>query len=85
MTPCFPVFGAHHALPTNGFLQDCDWVAVQSDCSGPLGWDPAPQVTLYTESNEDTLKAWPHEFEAAYTVSGAPYGSTCMLSEMKKP
>lgn len=31
--------------------------------------DPAPQVTLVAESDEETLAIWPHQFEARYTVS----------------
>ena len=69
MAVCFPNFGDHHRLPTNGFLQDCHWDLVASEQSGPLGWDPAPSVTLFTQSDEDTLRVWPHHFEAAYSVS----------------
>ena len=68
---CFPNFGPHLNLPTDGFLSDCHWSVAQTAQSPPLGVDRAPQVTLVAESDEDTLQMWPHQFSASYTVSSA--------------
>lgn len=53
-------------------MQHAHWSLLDSSQSGPLGWDPAPQVTLFAESDEETLEIWPHEFQAAYSVGYAP-------------
>ncbi|DBA82477.1 hypothetical protein WJX79_005540 [Trebouxia sp. C0005] len=65
---CFPNFGPHLSLPTDGFLKDCHWSVAETAQSPPLGVDRAPQVTLVAESDESTLQMWPHRFYAAYTV-----------------
>lgn len=65
---CFPNVGPHHHLPTDGFLQDIHWSVADSAQSGPLGIDPAPEITLFAESDDHTLQMWPHHFRAQYTV-----------------
>ena len=65
---CFPNVGPHHNLPTDGFLQDIHWSVADSAQSGPLGIDPAPEITLFAESDDHTLQMWPHHFRAQYTV-----------------
>ena len=71
MPVCFPNVGHNLHLPTDGILQDVQWSVVGADVSGPLGIDPAPQVSLYARSNADTYAQWPHHFDAIYTVGSA--------------
>ncbi|KAL4428376.1 hypothetical protein ABPG75_002465 [Micractinium tetrahymenae] len=65
-------------LPTHGFLQDLHWSVVETAWREPgevaegseqhaLDWRPS--ISLYAETDEEWAEAWPHRFEALYTVS----------------
>ena len=69
MPICFPNVGRQNGLATFGILQDMQWSVVGTSESGPLGLDPAPEVTLYTHSDEYSLSKWPHHWDATYTVT----------------
>ncbi|WP_157157511.1 D-hexose-6-phosphate mutarotase [Diaminobutyricimonas sp. LJ205] len=64
---CFPWFGPHGtdaSAPAHGFARTTDWEFFGADES-----DDAVTVTLrLTDTDETRASAWPHRFEAFYTV-----------------
>jgi glucose-6-phosphate 1-epimerase len=64
---CFPWFGAHpgeSGAPSHGFARLCEWslVGAQDD-----GEDVVVRLRL-TDNEATRESAWPHRFEAVYTV-----------------
>ncbi|KAL4418726.1 hypothetical protein ABPG77_001783 [Micractinium sp. CCAP 211/92] len=73
----WPQYGAGE-LPTHGFLQDLHWSVVETAWREPgevaegseqeaLDWRPT--ISLYADTDEEWAEAWPHRFEALYTIS----------------
>ena len=65
----FPTFNKSRELPQNGFMDKMQWSLADSSIGPTSAEDPAPHVTFVTRSNEQTMKLWPHQFEASYSVS----------------
>ena len=64
---CFPWFGNKAddpKAPAHGFVRTKAW---QLESIARVG--DAVQVSMFTESNEDTRKWWPAEFRAVYSVT----------------
>ena len=64
---CFPWFGAragHPGAPSHGFARLSEWSLVAAE-------DDGQDVTLrlrLTDDDQTRVSAWPHRFEAVYTV-----------------
>lgn len=65
----FPTFNKSRELPQHGFMDKMQWSLADSSIGPKSAEDPAPHVTFVTRSNEQTMKLWPHQFEASYSVS----------------
>jgi len=64
---CFPWFGAqagHPELPSHGFARLSEWSLVGAEDDGE---DVTVRLRL-TDSDASGASAWPHRFEAVYTV-----------------
>lgn len=65
---CFPWFAAHPtdaAAPSHGFARLADWQLVEGRESG----DDVVLVFVLTDSVSTRESAWPHRFEARYTIT----------------
>ena len=65
---CFPWFAAHAtdaSAPSHGFARLADWQLVEARESG----DDVVLVLVLTDSDETRSTAWPHRFEARYTIT----------------
>ena len=65
----FPTFNKSRELPQHGFMDKMQWSLADSSLGPQSAEDPSPHVTFVTRSNEQTMKLWPHQFEASYSVS----------------
>jgi glucose-6-phosphate 1-epimerase len=69
---CFPWFGPNGtdaSAPAHGFARVTDWELVGADESSADESDDAVTLTLrLTDTAETRASAWPHRFEALYTV-----------------
>lgn len=73
---CFPWFGpnlADETLPAHGFVRLAQWdvQSITQDASGNV------IITLFTQSNEDTLDLWPFAFELRHIIT---VGKTLTMS-----
>jgi len=65
---CFPWFAAHPtdaAAPSHGFARLADWQLAEAGEAG----DDVVLVFLLTDTEASRASAWPHRFEARYTVT----------------
>lgn len=65
---CFPWFAGHPsdaAAPSHGFARLTDWELVEAREAG----DDVELVFLLTDTEATRASAWPHRFEARYTVT----------------
>jgi glucose-6-phosphate 1-epimerase len=71
---CFPWFAGHPTdatAPSHGFARLADWQLVEAREAG----DDVVLVLVLTDSDATRSSAWPHRFEARYTVTvGAELG-----------
>lgn len=79
---CFPQFGPYGDLVQHGFARVSDWeinnTMVNEDGS------VSAKFGLNSEMDQDGLKAWPHQFEAEYTVTLSYVGLETKLSVTNK-
>jgi len=62
---CWPWFGANTndpSLPSHGFARTTEWEVIETIANDEV------TLVLGLKSNEDTLKVWPHQFEAQLKV-----------------
>jgi D-hexose-6-phosphate mutarotase len=72
---CFPWFGpraGHPESPMHGFARTRDWEVESTSAKGD-----STVLVLVLKSSAQTLKLWPHEFLARYTIT---LGDTLSLS-----
>ena len=65
---CFPWFAAHPTdatAPSHGFARLADWQLVEAREAG----DDVVLVFVLTDTEASRASAWPHRFEARYTVT----------------
>ncbi|ASD23688.1 D-hexose-6-phosphate mutarotase [Cryobacterium sp. LW097] len=65
---CFPWFGAHPTdatAPSHGFARLADWRLAEAREAG----DDVVLVFVLTDTEATRASAWPHRFEARYTVT----------------
>ncbi|QYF73242.1 D-hexose-6-phosphate mutarotase [Cryobacterium sp. PAMC25264] len=65
---CFPWFAAHPTdatAPSHGFARLADWQLVEAHEAG----DDVALVFVLTDTDASRASAWPHRFEARYTVT----------------
>ena len=71
---CFPWFAAHPTdatAPSHGFARLADWQLVEAREAG----DDVVLVFVLTDTEASRASAWPHRFEARYTITiGAELG-----------
>lgn len=66
---CFPQY-RRGQVPSYGVLQHVHWDVADAFIDDPAFHDdPMPTVVLHAESDEQTMRVWPHKFKAYYTVS----------------
>jgi glucose-6-phosphate 1-epimerase len=63
---CWPWFNAHpvdKSLPSHGFARTSTWKVIHTSAN-----NDETQIELGLNSNADTLKLWPYQFEARLTI-----------------